>query len=130
MSLTCNAEELVDASKCFSGIPKNMEMPVLIKIFCEVAGMSCTADTLVESAKCLDAIPGQMRMPVLIYLACQILTNGGTGTANTCLVCGEGAPTEDATCDCSIYYTNPPNAGVWVWDAVNSVWECIMSPGA
>lgn len=70
---------LTAGAACLDCIPKGMQMPVLISIFAQIAGMSADAATLVSDARCLQCIPHGMQMPVLIYLAQQIIAGGGGG---------------------------------------------------
>jgi hypothetical protein len=73
------ASTLVAQAGCLDCIPKNMQLPVLIYIFSQIAGMSANASTLVKNAACLNCIPPAMQLPVLISLAYQILVAGGGG---------------------------------------------------
>ena len=53
--------------------PPGMQLPVLIALAAQIAGVSADPATLVANAKCLECgIPPGMQLSVLIYLACQI----------------------------------------------------------
>jgi hypothetical protein len=97
-----SAQTLVTGANCLSCIPREMQLPVLISIFAELAGMSADAQTLVNNAKCLQCIDPKMQMPVLIYVASQI-TGGGTGTRYTYV----GTLAERNA------YANPPLGMIW-----------------
>lgn len=129
---TCNPSELVQAGKCFLGLPGPQLQSIMLALLCRIlqqndAMASCDPATLMADAKCFVGLPMPQQLAIQTQLLCEILNGGGTGT--TCLLCGVGAPVNNAPCDCSIYYSLPPNSGVWVWDSVNSVWDELIAPG-
>lgn len=129
---TCNPSELVQAGKCFVGLPAPQRESMMLVLLCRILQIanpmaSCDPTTLMVDAKCFAGLPMPQQLAIQTQLLCEILHSGGTGT--TCLLCGVGAPVNAAPCDCSIYYSLPPNSGVWVWDSVNSAWEEIIAPG-
>lgn len=59
-------------------LPTGMQLPALITLFAEIAGVSADPETLMSNAKCVySCVPVGMQLPVLIDLAQQILDNGG-----------------------------------------------------
>lgn len=74
MAQACDPSSLVAGAACLEcGIPSGMQLPVLISLFCKIAGMNCDPATLIANAACLECgIPPGMQMAVLNYLACQI----------------------------------------------------------
>lgn len=128
----CDAQALVNAAACFCGLsPKQVgmvELALLCKIWQAANPMAnCDVHDLMKDAKCFAGLPIDQQNAIIIQLLCEVLHSGGTG--QTCLLCGVGAPVDAAPCDCSIYYTLPPNAGVWVWDSVGVAWEAVINPG-
>lgn len=128
----CDANELFATGRRFTGLTGPQLQILITALLCEILVQSnpmaeCNVNDLLNAGKCFNCLtPGQLSI-VQTQLLCEILHSGGTGV--TCLLCGNGAPTDDAPCDCSIYYSTPPNAGVWVWDSVTSAWECVINPG-
>lgn len=129
---SCDTQTLLTAAKCFVGLPSRHLDMVIAQLLCNILQnanpmASCDVDVLMQQAKCFLRADDRQIKAIQTQLLCEILNGGGTGT--TCLLCGDGPPTEDAPCDCSIYYSTPPNAGVWVWDSVGAAWEEVISPG-
>jgi len=61
-------------------IPEGFQLPVLITLFGQIAGVSMNTNALIASAVCIQqCVPKDMQLPVLIALAQQIL-NGGVAT--------------------------------------------------
>lgn len=92
---------------------------------------SCEPQDLISAARCYDGcIPSGMQRAVQNYLLCELvgIMEGGV-PGQTCLLCGAGPPTNPAPCRCSIYYSTPPNSGVWVWDDAASQWDMVIAPG-
>lgn len=128
----CDANDLLNTGRNFAYLSERQVNTIIIELLCRILRVSnpmasCDAQELLDDGKCFLCLSEKQAAAVQIQLLCEILHSGGTGT--TCLVCGDAPPVDDAPCDCSIYYTNPPNAGVWVWDSVTSAWECIINPG-
>lgn len=121
MAISCEPSSLASAASCYQCIPKEMQMPILIKLFCTISGMTCEPSSLAQSATCFACIPQNLQMPVLIYLACAI-ANGGTGGGGGVL-CGTVNPTDAPTGTCGIYYRTDTGE-VWVWDG--AVWQQIL----
>jgi len=129
---TCSPHELVEAGKCFACLTPQQAQLVTLALLCDILQANdpmatCDVHELMQDAKCFVGLPLNAAKAIEIQLLCEILHSGGTGA--TCLLCGVGAPVAPASCDCSIYYSLPPNAGVWVWDSVTDAWECVINPG-
>lgn len=130
---TCDAADALDSAKCYGVLTSFQLSMIQTQLLCQILKASnpmasCDPQELVSDSKCFGCLtPFQLQL-IQTQLLCEILHSGGS-PGQTCLLCGDGPPTDDATCDCSIYYSNPPNAGVWVWDPVGSAWEMILNPG-
>src|SRR5512139_56245 len=129
---TCDANELLQAGRCWQCLSPEQLQIVNTSLLCEIwiaanPMATCDVNSLLAAGSCFNCLSTEQLFLVQTQLLCEILQGGGTG--GTCLICGDGAPTEDAPCSCSIYYSNPPNAGVWVWDDATSTWEMILNPG-
>lgn len=72
--MACDPTTLVDQAKCIEcGIPTGMQLPVLIALAAQIAGVSADPQTLMNLAKCDECqVPVGLEWPVLIALACQI----------------------------------------------------------
>lgn len=81
---------------------------------------TCDPQTLLQDAKCFVPLPADQRQAIMVQLLCEILQGGGTG--GTCIVCLEGsaAPTDPATCPCSIAYNGLGQ--FWFWDNLTTSW--------
>lgn len=130
---TCSAQELLTASQCFASMHPRVLEVLKVQLLCEILHAanpmaSCDPQTLLNDSACFASLNAQQLSTIQTQLLCEILQGGGTGT--TCIICGDNPPTDPAPCDCSLYYTNPPNAGVWVWDSSSAAWEMVLNPGA
>lgn len=113
-----------------SNIPTGFQLPALISIFAEIAGVSADPQTLMARASCIySCVPAGMQMGILIDLAQQILAGG----ANSCLLHGVGAPVAVPPCIVAIYIEDPPsglpNPGVWVWIQQFAQWYNTLAAG-
>ena len=71
--MAIDIESLADQAKCIQcGIPEGMQLPALIVLAAQIAGVSADPTTLIANARCVDCIPEGMQLPVLISLANQI----------------------------------------------------------
>lgn len=63
-------QTLVTDARCISEkIAAGDQLPVLISLFAQIAGVSADPAALVAGAKCYEGIETGDRLPVLIYLA-------------------------------------------------------------
>lgn len=131
---TCSTSDLLSASACFNGLPPYTLTQIQIILLCQILQQtnpmaSCEPQDLLDSAACFNGLNPIQLQTIQAQLLCEIL-NGGS-TTDTCITCGSGPPTEDATCDCSIYYdsdTGSPTLGMmWVWDG--AAWFNISDMG-
>ncbi len=130
---TCEPQELLMASRCFSSYTERTLQAMIAGLLCQILHASnpmasCDPQTLIDDARCFACLSPNTLLTIQTQLLCEILQGGGSPGA-TCITCGAGAPIADATCDCSIYYSNPPNSGVWVWNSSSSSWDVILNPG-
>lgn len=88
---------------------------------------TCDVTELLNDGKCFQRADDRQLLIIQAQLLCEILNGGGGG--QTCILCGTGAPTEAPPCDCSLYYSDDTNPGLWVWDSVNTVWDEVIAPG-
>lgn len=66
-------QELANGASCFScQIPTGQQLPVLISLLAEQAGVPTDAQTLMNNARCLDCIPAGVQRQVMIYLLGQL----------------------------------------------------------
>lgn len=131
MSEKTTGELLAEASCDSCTIPKGYQLPVLISLFAEIAGVPSDPQSLIARASCnFCTIPLGMQMPVLIDLANQILAGGGGGGGNACLFAGVGDPVLVPPCNVAIYFdiTNG-NFGLWVWIAAQAGWTNLIAAG-
>ncbi len=71
--MACDPQTLIAGATCLEcNVPPGMQLPVLIALAAQIAGVSADPQSLVASAAPLQAIPDGLRLPVLISLACQI----------------------------------------------------------
>lgn len=129
---TCNAQTLMTASSTFLRLTPQQLQVIIAQLLCEIRNMAnplatCDTTALMAAGKCFDCLTPQQIQVIQAQLLCEILNGGGGG--GTCIICTAGAPTDPAPCACSIAYSLPPNAGVWVWDSVNAKWEVVIEPG-
>ncbi len=128
----CNAQELLLASRCFASYTEKTLNAIIASLLCQILThsnpmASCDPQSLIDDSRCFACLSPNTLMVIQTQLLCEILNGGGTG--ETCISCGDGAPTADSTCDCAIYYSNPPNSGVWVWNSSGGAWDMILNPG-
>lgn len=128
---TCNPNELSQAAKCFIPLPPAQREAIMLVLLCQILQQdnpmsTCDPTALMADAKCFAGLPMPQMLAIQTQLLCEILQGGG---GQTCLLCGLNAPTETPPCDCAIYYTLPPNSGVWLWDSVNTAWDELIAPG-
>jgi hypothetical protein len=71
---TCDPQTLVTQAQCLEcKIPTGMEIPVLIVLLAQIAGVPLDAQELVNEAKCIECqIPQGMQLPVLIGIMCKL----------------------------------------------------------
>jgi len=126
----CLPDELLESARCFACLGEKSLQVVIASLLCQIIQASnpmasCDAATLLNDGRCFACLSTQQMMMIQTQLLCEVLNGGGTGA--TCLICGDSPPVDPAPCDCSIYYTKSPNAGVWIWSG--SAWEAIIAPG-
>lgn len=120
----CNAQDLLDAARCFQCLtPWQLQM-VRIRLLCAIKDsqiVSCDPTVLLEAANCLSCLtPGQLDV-VEASLLCQIMSSGGGGGTT----CGTVDPTVAPPSGCGLYYRKD-NGGVWFWDG--SAWQVLIAP--
>lgn len=71
--MPCDAQTLVTNAKClYNCLPVGQQIPILISLLAQTAGVSLDPQALAAGAKGLDQIPVGQQLPVLISLACMI----------------------------------------------------------
>ncbi len=128
----CDVSEFVESGSCWCGLDRKQTQIVTLQLLCQILHSinpmaSCEPSELLEAGKCFCQADAKQFQIIMLQLLCEILHGGGI--QQTCLICGVGAPVDAAPCDCSIYYTLPPNAGMWVWNAIGGAWEIVINPG-
>lgn len=118
-------QEAIDGAICIDcGIPKGLQIPVLIWLYQQITGVSI--QSMIDGAVCIDcAIPKGMQIPVLIGLVNTGGTGGG-GTGQVVALTGTNSPTsppDDPTL-AAVAYNAVPN--LWVWDTASSTWFQIV----
>lgn len=78
MAVACDPQTLVNGAACIQcAIPPGMQIPVLIYLAMQGAGISTDPDSiakLVNDARCIEcAVPKGMEMSVLIGIMCQFV---------------------------------------------------------
>lgn len=75
MAVACDPQTLVNGALCIQAqIPPGMQLPVLIYLATQIAGVSADPATLVANAKCIECgVPKGMEWPVLIGIMCQLV---------------------------------------------------------
>lgn len=121
-------EQLVAASKCYDReIPIGSQLPVMIWLLAQIAGVSADPQSLMASAGCIDqCIPTGMKLGVAIDLLYQIQQKDPTGS---CLLSGVGPPVAAPPCSVAIYFSTDTNPGMWVWIASEAIWTEVIAPG-
>lgn len=130
---TCDPQELISASSCWDAYSPQLQL-IQTQLLCLILRASnpmatCDPQTLLTESSCWSCLlPAQLQW-IQVQLLCEILNGGGTGT--TCITCGaaDTPPVAPGTCECSIYYTNQANPGLWLWNAGGAVWENVLAPG-
>jgi hypothetical protein len=77
MAISCDPNDLAEASKCFDCIPKNIQNSVIIYLLNVISELNLTPEQLVENSKCYDCIPKNIQPAVQTYLLCQISNAAG-----------------------------------------------------
>lgn len=80
---------------------------------------TCNVDQLMKDAACFACLSPHEMMTIQTQLLCELLQGGGGGTCIVCLDDSE-APTEAATCPCSIAYNQIGQ--FWFWNSLTSSW--------
>lgn len=128
----CNPQDLLSASSCFAGLPLPQLEIIKTALLCELLLQAnpmatCDVNKLLQSGRCFAGrLPGEIPI-IQTQLLCEILQAGGGGS--TCLQCGVGPPTDPPPCPCSLYFSQPPNSGLWSGDSNTGLWDEIIAPG-
>lgn len=120
---TCDAQDLLDASKCFSCLNPHQLQVIMVALMCRQLSEtmpSCDPSELLAASKCFECLTPHQLMVIQTQLLCEWI-NGGTG-ADGCILCGDDNPVDAPDCDCAIYYRRD-NKWVWLWDS--SAWTLI-----
>lgn len=73
MPVSCEPDELVEISTCYTCIPPDMVDAVKIYLLAVTAGLQdMTPEELVVAAACYNCVPKDMQKSVQNYLLCQI----------------------------------------------------------
>lgn len=120
----CDAQELLDASKCFACLTPGQLQVLAIVLLCKSiypTMASCDPQELLDASKCFECLtPGQLAV-IQTQLLCE-LVNAGGASGETCLYCGTDDPVDDPTCECALYYRTD-TMGVWLWDMGTTTWK-------
>lgn len=76
---TCDPQTLVSNALCLTCIPTGAQLPVLINLLAQKAGVTVDAQTVTTAAKCIDCgVPPGLYLPIVNNLLCGIV--GGSCT--------------------------------------------------
>lgn len=127
--VTCEPQDLLNASKCFACLnPYQLEL-VKASLLCQILQASdpmatCDPAELLDAAKCFACLhPGQLQL-IQTELLCEILQAGGGG-GEGCIICGIADPVDPPECACSLAY-NRTNSSLWYWDQVGLAWAPLI----
>lgn len=119
--MAANAATLQADARCIQQcVEPGFEVPILIYLFSQIAGVSPDPKTLMANARCLEAcIPPGMMLSVLVSLASQILSGGSAGPGTRQVFSGNGSPVGVLTpiTDEAIYFQkdSDPTGLIWEW---------------
>lgn len=126
--MACNAQDLMDAARCFQCLTPWQLQIVRVRLLCAIKDsqiVSCDPVVLMEQANCLMCLtPGQLDV-VETSLLCQIMSSGGGGGGGGGATCGTTDPVAAPTGSCGIYYRTD-NGALWAW--TGSVWLQLIAP--
>lgn len=118
-------QEAIEGAICIDcAIPKGLQIPVLIWLYQQIAGVS-TIQEMIDGAVCIDCtIPKGMQIPVLIGLVNAGGSGGGSG--QVVALSGSNAPSSPPTDPtlAAVAYNGVPN--LWVWDVATAAWFQII----
>lgn len=116
-------QELLDGARTLESIPPGMQLPILISLFAQLAGVSADPQTLIDGAQCIACgIPPGMQVAVLISLLSQAVSGGGLAGV-TCSAASD--PVDPPTGTCGIFYRKDTGA-TWIWDG--AAWKSVIAP--
>lgn len=72
--MACDPQTLLTDAQCIEcGVDVGLQIPVLIALAAQIAGVSLDSQSLMDRAVCIESCiePG-LRLPVLVSLACEI----------------------------------------------------------
>ena len=72
-TISCEPNDLLEASKCLKCIPTGTQNEVIIYLLNQLLDNPKTVDELLDGAKCFKCIPKGSQPEVQTYLLCQLL---------------------------------------------------------
>jgi len=75
MAISCEPNDLLEASKCFKCIPSGAQPEVIIYLLNEILGTGLTVEQLIENSKCFKCIPSGIQSEVQTYLLCEVVNS-------------------------------------------------------
>jgi hypothetical protein len=72
-TISCEPNDLIEASKCFKCIPTGTQNEVIIYLLNQMLTTPKTVQELLDGAKCYKCIPQGMQSEVQTYLLCEAL---------------------------------------------------------
>ena len=73
-TISCDPNDLMEAAKCFSCVPRGMQPAVQTYLLAVIAGGSLDPNVLMEQAKCFRCADG-MHEDIQSFLLCQIVNS-------------------------------------------------------
>lgn len=72
MPISCDAQSLADAAKCYDCLPVGIQLSIQTYLLAVIAGGSLDPQTLANQARCFRCLEG-MHAEVQAYLLCNIV---------------------------------------------------------
>jgi hypothetical protein len=123
--MAADTNALMNDAKCIEQcMPRGMQLPVLISLFAQIAGVSVDTNSLIDGAKCIEqCVPQGFQLPILISLLNQIVSGGGSISGGGNVTCGAGVPTSTPSSGCGIYQQTDSIPPGLMWQYYSGAWH-------
>lgn len=115
-----DSTQLAENARCvFTCLPEGLQLPVLITLFAQIAGVNPDPTQLAENARCIaTCVPPGMLLPILVTLAAQIASGGQ-------LLQGNGAPGALVPADPTqmALYVDLQTGLMYTWNTTTQAWQ-------
>lgn len=127
--MACSAQDLMNASACFTCLTPLQLMAVRAALLCQILQAinpmaSCDVQSLMNAGKCFGCLDLTQLSIIQTQLLCEILQSGGA-SGRSCIVCVDAAPVAPPTCPCALAY-NPLTDNVWLWSSNTNSWHLVI----